>query len=142
MKLFTLLLALLLSSCAVGKKTRLEHYDYPLTTEAKLTVNSVTRTNDKIVLKLLGISVGEEIIGIKDEDVQCGLGEEKIEDVTISEKVIIMPKTNFIEFEIVCKNDSPLSTVDKPYLFFKNLYVIKENSTSRVISSNVRIDFN
>lgn len=118
---YALFSLLLLSACATGRKLRLKQFDYKIGTDAKLSVDKIKRSEHKLQMKLLGISLGEDELILKNSDIRCGAGNQEFADVTFQnfeDGVIYFPKTTFKEFGVTCKSPN-ISEEANPYLIFR-----------------------
>lgn len=138
-----LCLNIFIVSCA-GKPIHLKSHDYELGKYAKLNVHFIKQLDNSLEMDLLGISIDEQAIMIKKDEIQCGVDDELFSDVSIkgvSEDYIILPKTTFKEFKVFCKNKTSIKRGKTPYLIFKNLYNLKKNEPNKMIGSELRINF-
>ena len=138
-----LVLLLVLSSCAVGKKRAFRKTDYELGTSAKINVAYIRQIKNKLEFNLLGLSTGADIVAIRKDEISCGAGKEPFEDVNVKygkDDLIIFPKISFVEFTIICKNDELVDKKLVPYLIFDKIYSINGEELGPVISTKHRMD--
>ena len=134
---------LVLSACAVGKKRSIRKIDYDLGTGAKINVSYIRQLKDKLEFNLLGLSIGETVVAIRKDEIDCGLGKESFEEVKVKngkKDFIILPKISYAPFTVICKNDGPVDKKLVPYLIFKKIYSTKGDELGPVISENHRIE--
>jgi hypothetical protein len=134
----------LVASCAT-KFVLLKKHEYELGQYAKLNIQSFKQSDDKLEISLLGISTELEAIGFKKNEILCGVGNDIYSDVSVkgtSDDFVIMPKTTFIEFRIICKQEIPLKDQGMPFLIFKNLYAFKKDGLDKIMSSDLKIELN
>lgn len=137
----TLLLALF--SCA-SKPIPLTVHEYDLKDAAKLTVNFLKDKSDRLDIGLLGISAKEDAVVIKKEEMGCGKGTEvgkitKFGKVT-KEPFIILPKSMFLEFYLVCENPNFKITIGNPYIEIKHVYTLTDGLPGKVVASDIKLE--
>jgi hypothetical protein len=140
-----LLIPLVLSfSCAMGRKVRLENFSYDLGKNAKITIHSLKRIEDKMEFQLLGISLEEQAVVIKADEIECGAGNTNFTKVSVSgdkNNIIIFPKTTYTEFSVTCVNETPVSEDDQPFIIFKNVYILENDTAIKTLDSKIKIKF-
>jgi hypothetical protein len=132
-----------LFSCA-SKPIPLTIHEYDLKGAAKLTVNHLKQKSSRIDIGLLGISSKEDSVVIRKDEVSCGKGD-VIGTVTKFPKVdkvpfIILPKSMFLEFSVICSNPNFSTTPGNVYLEIKNIFALNEGMPGKVLASDIKIE--
>lgn len=141
--LSSLALLVVLMSCS-SKKVVLKDTQYDLKGQAKLTIQFLKDKSTRADIGILSLSTKEDTVIIKKEEVGCGKGTEpgmiskflKIE----SDPFIMIPKSMFKEFILVCSNPNFKQTTGDFYLTFKNLYKLTDGAPGAVLASDVKIE--
>lgn len=144
--LIAFLMILFSSSCTLRKKEQLKNIAYNLGDNSKLIVNSLKRSKDRLEFKLLAICNGADQAVIKASEIDCGVGSIKFKKVMAqsnAEDLIVIPKRNYVEFDIICKNDKDVSEADdlSPFLTFKKIYKFDAEKQGAPTDENITIKF-
>ncbi len=141
---FSFLSLFILSSCAGGKLVRLSQFDYELGETAKLTVNSLKRYDGQLELEVLGLSMKEAMIAIKQDEIGCGVGDDQYDRVSVlngKDRMIVLNRMTYVEFTIVCLNNTDLRVEEDPYIIIKNIYDFTNGKLGKSLGSDVKIKF-
>ncbi len=141
MRIITLLVFTLITSCAV-KKVPLKSLDADAGNLIKFHVNFLKAKTNTMDISASAIAKDGDVV-IKKEEIECGKGDEvgtvlKLQHVR---EPYLFISRSFKEFVVVCENRNFVNVEGDFYLKFKNIHALEQGMPGKVLASDVKVVF-